>query len=469
MGEAAAAAYVQTRMAGNAAEKAGAQAETGGRQFITFANAVRTLAAGVVFREFIEANSNLEGMTRALESVTGSSEAARKEMAFVREESRRLGLEIGQATNSYVLLAASAKGTALEGKATRDSTITAEAAMRGYTVVVDDAGKTHVAAMQKAKDSTRDLIQEQEALNAAIARANEELAREVEANNNPFGTTQQRIDDFYAHMQGLGEGVASVINGWSAKMYDLSDATGKAFDAMALKAGYQGATIDRLLSDLADSAEHLTRQFADQTARAKAWSEQIASGTLNAQQLDYISASLSGTLNLLGDQQLDPLRGAIEDARRKMRDLEAASKDTLTSIQDEFDQYFGNLDALQKRQDEAKRAALNAQLAAANAAGDRTAAADLQKAISLWEQLARAKEADARLNEAQARAQKTASATTSAATTTTTATTTANTVHTVKIELPGGSTQQVNVATQADALTLANLFSQLKSDMARAA
>lgn len=83
-------------------------------------NAAAALGAGFGARAFIEANASMQSMQAALKLITGSSEAAGNEFKFVSDESQRLGLEIGAAARSYINLAASAKGTALEGRATHD-------------------------------------------------------------------------------------------------------------------------------------------------------------------------------------------------------------------------------------------------------------------------------------------------------------------------------------------------------------
>lgn len=62
----------------------------------------------------------MERMQRAFLAVTGSSEGAAREMAFVRAESQRLGLDLESAGAQFAALTAAAKGTALEGAGARD-------------------------------------------------------------------------------------------------------------------------------------------------------------------------------------------------------------------------------------------------------------------------------------------------------------------------------------------------------------
>lgn len=120
MREASRAAASETRRAGDAAGAAGQKAGLGALGMEKLAAGFRLLGAIEVARQFLVANASMESMTLAMANITGSSEAAAREMAFVREEAGRLGIDINSAANSYVQLAASAKGTSLEGARTRE-------------------------------------------------------------------------------------------------------------------------------------------------------------------------------------------------------------------------------------------------------------------------------------------------------------------------------------------------------------
>lgn len=139
----------KTREAGDAAQKAGEQSEKGAGGVGNLATGLKALAGAAVVREFLQANASMEAMTKALESVTGSGEAATKEMAFVRAEATRLGLEVGSAANSYTQLAASAKGTTLEGQATREiwSAVAESMARLGKTTAETDGALLAISQM----------------------------------------------------------------------------------------------------------------------------------------------------------------------------------------------------------------------------------------------------------------------------------------------------------------------------------
>ncbi len=70
--------------------------------------------------EFWKANTNVESLRRTLELLTGSSEAAAKEIEYLRGTANRLGLDVQDASKAYISLTAAAKGTALEGQGTRE-------------------------------------------------------------------------------------------------------------------------------------------------------------------------------------------------------------------------------------------------------------------------------------------------------------------------------------------------------------
>jgi len=86
----------------------------------SLSNAFRALAAAVVVKEFIDANVELEKFERAMVLLKGSTEGAATEFEYVRELSRRLGLELFTTADAYTSLTAATKGTLLQGQATRD-------------------------------------------------------------------------------------------------------------------------------------------------------------------------------------------------------------------------------------------------------------------------------------------------------------------------------------------------------------
>jgi len=71
-------------------------------------------------RSINETGMAFQGVSTALVSITGSSKQAADEMAYLESESERLGLNLLEISKSYMQITAAAKGTTLEGQATRD-------------------------------------------------------------------------------------------------------------------------------------------------------------------------------------------------------------------------------------------------------------------------------------------------------------------------------------------------------------
>lgn len=93
------------------------------------------------------------------------------------------------------------------------------------------------------------------------------------------------------------------------------------------------------------------------------------------------------TLKRLDDSQLSNLRAQIDSAREKMLALQDSAAAALASVQDELDRENGNLEAIEQRKLDSKLKELDTQLAAAKAANNRQAIADLNQTIKLTKQL----------------------------------------------------------------------------------
>ncbi|HRK98483.1 MAG TPA: tape measure protein [Alphaproteobacteria bacterium] len=70
-------------------------------------------------RSVNETGMAFQGLGTALETITGSSADARAEMKFLEEQAERLGLNLLETAQSYMQIAAAAKGTELAGDGTR--------------------------------------------------------------------------------------------------------------------------------------------------------------------------------------------------------------------------------------------------------------------------------------------------------------------------------------------------------------
>ena len=67
----------------------------------------------------VEAATQMQALHNAFRALTGSTGAAQAELAFVRQEARRLGLDFVSSARQFQQLTAAARGTSLEGQKTR--------------------------------------------------------------------------------------------------------------------------------------------------------------------------------------------------------------------------------------------------------------------------------------------------------------------------------------------------------------
>ncbi len=85
-----------------------------------FSSLFAGLSLGIFTQSIWQAGTAMQGLHNSFVSLTGSSSAAATEINFVKQVANDLGIGFEKAIEEYRRLAAAAKGTALEGKSTRD-------------------------------------------------------------------------------------------------------------------------------------------------------------------------------------------------------------------------------------------------------------------------------------------------------------------------------------------------------------
>ena len=113
-------AIAKTQKLGDETKEAGDKAASASAGTDKLVTALKALAASVVFKEFVDANIELEKFTRAMTLIKGSSDAAAEEFQYLSTLTRTLGISLFDAADAYVSLSAATKGTALEGAQTRE-------------------------------------------------------------------------------------------------------------------------------------------------------------------------------------------------------------------------------------------------------------------------------------------------------------------------------------------------------------
>ncbi len=277
-----------------------------------------------------------------------------------------------------------------------------------------------------------------------------------------IGSTQDSIDGFIEHLHGLGNAMAGFLNGARQEIFKVTNGSEEAQKALSEVFKYNTYSFNQYFEHVWRGMAAITNQYTEQKNKVESYIDVLNSGTANSRTFIEATNLLNQQFDVLGENDLAPLREAIADAERRMLGLRAAAQSTLDGIQDEWDQLNNNLDEIEQRRADKRAAEISAQLAAARASGDRESIADLERALSLLKQVTAARIADAKTRETEA--------TKSTQTATTTSTSSADaTRSSVTLTLPGGKTGTVNLASPADANALTGLLKQLQLDMQRAA
>jgi len=122
------------------------------------------------------------------------------------------------------------------------------------------------------------------------------------------------------------------------------------------------------------------------TLALRDYNEQLESGTHSLQEISRFSAKADRLVGILGENQLRPLRDAIEDAKNEFRDLDDTINDSFDDVQDRLDAILGNEKAIVKRQFEKEMQELLDLLDQARESGDNKLVSTIRDAIAKLKQ-----------------------------------------------------------------------------------
>ena len=203
------------------------------------------------------------------------------------------------------------------------------------------------------------------------------------------GMSSAAHDTFIAMQKGVGgvdtskpkddiKELKNELKETSAELGRLQNAAMTTFDVTGISTW--------MLETAADAA-YVKKQFLEQKIALEELFESYEKGGITARTCVQQAESAADTMNLLNEQDLDKLNGAISSAEDGMAQLGDSSKDTLNSLQDELDQLQGRQDDISRRQYDNQRIDLKAQKAEAIAKGDQESINNLTSALRLSEQV----------------------------------------------------------------------------------
>ena len=404
----------QARLAYDAIRQSGtASAKDQEAAFLAYAQAV-IAANGGVASETIKAQASALGLTDALQQMERAAQPLSAAMqalgANYDKTARAAELEanrVNQANQSTIQAAknalelAKAKGD--ENEIRRASLALAEAEVKQAEAVALAKMQELVAAQQHVQAI------EQEALADGVLTAAEQAvidksqqvadAKREEASAAAAAADAERTESS-ATQESITQmgGFISITHIVRNRYAEMSEAALALFDAQ-MKNVHSFKTWFDVISD--DRYNKVKAQFDAMASEVDQMTERLDAGAVSSYELAHAAQAAAHYGELLGEEQLGPLRRALDDARSRMKSLRDEAQNTLADLQDELLQLQGNEDEVARRRLERRKAEIEAQLAEAQGGGDRETVARLQEALQTLDKIGKeeAKQRAARASE----------------------------------------------------------------------
>lgn len=243
----------KTRKAGQAAR----QASSGFGELRTVIASLGLIALG---RQVVNNALSFERLERTLTFVTGSHAAARQEIEFLRAESERLGLSFKDLAPEYAKIAAAAKGTSLQGRATRDIFIGVASAAATLGLTGDQVAGTLNALQQIISKGTVQaeelrgqlgdrLVGAFQIAARATGKSTKELSKLLEVGGLTADDFIPRFakalkDDFGGAAEAAADSTQGALNRMSNAWYDLEVTFAQSGFLQGLAEGAKSATAE---------------------------------------------------------------------------------------------------------------------------------------------------------------------------------------------------------------------------------
>lgn len=292
----------------------------------------------------IDATIKLQQFNNTLLVGTGSAKGAADAMEFVRSESQRLGLDLSTAADQFAKLTASSRGTALEGKATKDifTAIAQAATVMGLSA--DQTSGSLLAIQQMISKGTVSAEELRGQLGERLPGAFQIAARSMNLTTAELGkllesgklTAEQLLPrlaaelnkTFGAQSEQSAQGLNAQINRMNTAMFDLKIAIGESGLINFLSSGIELATkLANALTNAFGGGQKLS-PIEKQVSLIQTLEKELES----LQNLTHIP--LIGDL-LFDKKQADLLKFRIESATEdlaKMKEQLASNPDDKTVI-----------------------------------------------------------------------------------------------------------------------------------------
>lgn len=209
------------------------------------------------------------------------------------------------------------------------------------------------------------------------------LANMVEGVRSGLATLSEQTRGYFDSIMGTAKPALSALDQLRAKVQQATNALGTARANMGRLAGSVGTYID----NLALASARAQKAFYEQSLQAAQLTQQIEqNGFATARAADEAERA-ADAFDLLGDQQLQPLRQAISAARQEFEQLSQTIHQETASLLDELNQLQGDQASIERRHYEQQIAELREQANRAQEMGNQRAAAAAQQNLEIAQRI----------------------------------------------------------------------------------
>ncbi|MGE6647946.1 tape measure protein [Shewanella colwelliana] len=364
-----------------------------------------------------------------LKTLKDQEAAAKKTYLAVKQ-----GAEDGTAT-TYELKQAFIQyaDAAVKAAAASDEQVDASIRQQAAALGLSDDIEHIIDSYRRLKDAQDQLGQQSDNVQQQVSKGSKAVANSVRSAGDTIKRTAEEagigLASVAAHFAKIGAAVqASVaklsdnaVAYFKSLMYQTTLLIDKSTELDKVKSQYERLTgvIGELNKRIASTVDFVgLRTWALETER----SGKIAERAYYGQKIELLklTEALEGAqdgqagliakaerskerLNLLNEQDLSKLTGAIDRAKNRLDAMRQSADDTLTSLRDELDSLQGNDLAIQQREYERKLNEIRQQLKAAQQSGDDELLAQLKESEQLLQRINKIRTAEIK---AEATAQK---------------------------------------------------------------
>lgn len=156
------------------------------------------ISGGLLAKGFMETGIYMDRMTRALSNVQGGMKPAAESIAYLREESERLGVVFKDQIQGFLLFSAATKGTALAGQQTRQMYSDLMESVASFQLTQEDAYQSVRAVQQMLNKGTIQAEEFRGQFAERIPAAFSALKKLLEVNDKQLGEMMKKGELFSA-------------------------------------------------------------------------------------------------------------------------------------------------------------------------------------------------------------------------------------------------------------------------------